>query len=145
MQSKSRTCIDCSIIPLVIMSNSGHCFTADIISTLLFEDALSCFKGGSSSIQVAVYVLKSQLFGNVFSNLTVGPLYLFPWFPLPFPQVLGFVFGLMLLVTLFRHTMTLLTSSLSSIRRIPTFLPFRRKFSCGTNDCRTPLQIGSRH
>jgi hypothetical protein len=78
MQSKSRTCIDCSIIPLVVTSNSGHRFTADIIGTLLFEDVLSCFKGGSSSTQVAVYVLKSQLFGNVFSNLTVGPLYLFP-------------------------------------------------------------------
>ncbi len=77
MQSESRTCINCSIVLLVVASNSWHRFTADIISTLLFKDALSCFKGGSSSIQVAVYVLKSQLFGNVFSNLTVGPLYLF--------------------------------------------------------------------
>ncbi len=78
MQSESRTCIDCSIVPLVITSNSGHRFTTDIISTLLFGDALSCFKGWSSSIQVANYVLKSQLFGNVFSNLTVRSLYLFP-------------------------------------------------------------------
>ncbi len=78
MQSKSRTCINCSVVPLIVTSNSGHRFTADIISTLLFQDALSCFKGWSSSIQVAVYILKSQLFGNVFSNLTVGPLYLFP-------------------------------------------------------------------
>ncbi len=69
----------------------------------------------------------------------------FPWFPLPYQRVLGIVFGLMLLVTPYRHTMKLLTSSLSSIRRIPTFLPLRRKFSCSINNCCMPLQIGSRH
>ncbi len=78
MQSKSRTCIDCSVFPLVVMSNSGHHFTVDIIITLLFRDTLSCFKGGSSSMQVTNNKLKSELFGNVFSNLTIRPLHLFP-------------------------------------------------------------------
>jgi hypothetical protein len=78
LQKIRLTCINCSVVPLIVTSNSGHCFTTDIISTLLFGDALSCFQGGSSSIQVANYVRKSQLFGNVFSNLNVGPLYLFP-------------------------------------------------------------------
>ena len=69
----------------------------------------------------------------------------FPWFPLPFQQVLCIVFDLMRLVTSSKTTMKLLESSLSSIRRIPTFPLLRRKFSCVTNDCHMLQQIGSRH
>jgi hypothetical protein len=62
------------------MSNSGHCFTADIISTLLFEDAFQGgeFKHKSRHLLTQVSTLRKRLLkSHCWASL-----------PVPIPHVL---------------------------------------------------------
>ncbi len=81
MQSKSRTCVVCSTVPLAVTSNSRHHMHAIVIASLLFGVASSCLREGNFNIQFTGNEYKLHLLSSVvFSSFAVGGngfLYLF--------------------------------------------------------------------